>query len=33
MDKVKIGKLKIGDVLQDDKGVRYLITKINWGES
>lgn len=33
MDKAKIEKLKIGDVLQDDKGVRYLVTKINWGES
>lgn len=33
MDKAKIEKLKIGDVLQDDKGVRYLVSKINWGQS
>lgn len=33
MDRVKIEKLKIGDVLQDNKGVRYLVSKINWGES
>ena len=33
MDRVKIEKVKIGDVLQDNKGVRYLVTKINWGES
>ena len=30
MDKVKLEKLKIGDVLQDDKGDRYLVSKINW---
>lgn len=33
MDRVKIEKLKIGDVLQDNKGVRYLVSKINWEES